>query len=140
MRNGTIWQACELYGEHLLESHKHPTVFKRWLSNFRDLETQLMCDDNGEPVEGTKKFTDGDQTWGPIRWPYKAETDHSEWYDRQRQFLFDDHLLAIGSTGWNWEKQESWWLGFDFDSITGHAVNPSMEARHRSVGPQHPCC
>ena len=127
MRNGTIWQACELYGEHLLESHKHPTVFKRWLSNFRELETQLMCDDKGEPIEGTKKFTDGDQTWGPIRWPYKAETDHPEWYDRQRQFLFDDHLLAIGSTGWNWERKESWWLGFDFDSITGHAENVGVK-------------
>lgn len=121
MRNGTIWEACDLYGKHLLTTHNNPTLFKQWLDHYTELETQLMCDKDGEPIAGTKKFTDGEQTWGPIRWPYKAETEHPEWHDRPRQFLFDEHLLAIGSSGWNWKRKESWWLGFDFDSLVGHA-------------------
>lgn len=121
MRNGTIWDACDAYGQHLLTSHNNPRLFERWLNNFRDIETQLMCDDQGDRLEGSQKYTDGDQVWGPIRWPYKADTEHPEWHDRPRSFLFDDHLLAIGSTGWNWRKKESWWLGYDFDSLVGHA-------------------
>lgn len=29
---------------------------------------------------------------------------------------------SVGMTGWNWEQQQSMWVGFDFDSITGHAA------------------
>ena len=121
MRNSTIWTACNIYGHHLLNTHNNSWLFSQWLDHYMELETQLMCDNSGESVDGTQKRTDGDQVWGPIRWPYKAHTTHPEWFDYPRKFLFDDHLLAIGSTGWNWEKKESWWVGFDFDSLVDHA-------------------
>lgn len=121
MSNSTIWEACKLYGTHLLKTHNNPALFSAWLDDYDDLETQLLCDSNGDKVEGTARFTDGEQEWGPIRWPYKARTPNPEWRDRPRKFLFDEHLTAIGSTGWNWVTKESWWLGYDFDELTGHA-------------------
>lgn len=33
----------------------------------------------------------------------------------------DEFGLAIGSTGWDWVNRRSRWVGFDFDSISGHA-------------------
>jgi len=122
MNNATYWEAMELYGQHLLQNHNNPTLFKTWLDNFRDLETQLMTDTEGERLEGKPQYTDGSQTWGPIRWPWKANTENPEWFDKPRTFSYPDHLVAIGSTGWNWKLKESWWLGYDFDAITGHAA------------------
>jgi len=86
------------------------------------METQLLCDTKGERVEGKNKFTDDTgQVWGPIRWPWKANTPSPEYFDAPRKFLFDDHLLAIGSTGWDWKNKEARWIGYDFDSLVGHA-------------------
>ena len=122
MSNSTIWEACRLYGSHLLPTHNNPTLFSLWLDRYKDMETQLLTDTAGEKVEGKNKYTDDSgQVWGPIRWPYKAMTDNPEWKDYPRTFLFSDHLTAIGSTGWDWTNKESRWIGYDFDTITGHA-------------------
>ena len=127
--NSTIWEACELYGRNIiLPAHNNPALFSKWLDNLRDLETQLLCDQDGEKVEGKNKWIDdAGQEFGPIRWPYKAKTPNPEFRDYPRKFLFDDHLLAIGSTGWNWTQKESRWLGFDFDALVGHAAGVGVD-------------
>ena len=124
MKNATILEAIRLYSENvILPSHNNPEHYNRWFNDYAGFETQLLTDKDGEPVEGTNKFTDDTgQVWGPIRYPWRAKTDNPEWRDSPRKFLFDDHLLAIGSTGWHWKNRESRYLGFDFDAITGHAA------------------
>ena len=44
-------------------------------------------------------------------------------YYEDRPLAYPLHLVAqdIGMTGWNWVKKRSLWVGFDFDSISGHA-------------------
>jgi hypothetical protein len=94
------------------------------------METQILCDSDGEPVEGSNKFERDGEVWGPIRWPYKAGTEEAIYSDPPITFLLENHLVAIGSTGWDWKHKRSRWLGYDFDSIAGHAegVGVSDEA------------
>ena len=121
MNNATIWEACQLYGRDvILPDHNNPGLFIRWLDHLRELETQLLTDTNGEKVDG--KYTDGNQTWGPVRWPWRSNTQNPEFRDSPRKFLFDDHLTAIGSSGWDWKRKCSRWLGYDFDALVGHAA------------------
>src|SRR4029079_13432311 len=50
------------------------------------------------------------------------DADTNPWFkDYTLRFSLDDHALAIGSTGWNWKERKSYWAGFDFDSVVGHA-------------------
>ena len=123
MQNSTIWEASQLYGRDvILPNHNNPDLFSKWLDRLQDMETQLLTDKGGDPVEGkNQKYTDGTQEWGPVRWPWKAKTSPF-FKDYPRRFLFGDHLTAIGCSGWDWKNQVSRWVGFDFDSIAGHAA------------------
>jgi len=125
MNNATIWEASQLYGKNvILPNHNNPDLFSRWLDNYQDLETQLLTDTDGEPVPDSKspRYTDDTgQVWGPIRWPWGSKTDNPTFRDYPRKFLFDDHLMGIGSSGWDWQNKCSRWLGYDFDAIAGHA-------------------
>lgn len=122
MRNSTIWESTQLYSDNvILPGHNNPELYQRWLTRYRDMETQLLCDKDGEPIPGTPKYTKDGQEWGPVRWPWKAKTNDPEFKDYPKKFLFEDHLLAIGSSGWDWKNKCSRWLGYDFDTITGHA-------------------
>lgn len=66
------------------------------------------------------RYTDGLQEWGPYRIPRNANTV-PEYTDIQQTWSFEQHLKAIGMTGWNWQERISIYVGFDFDSITSHA-------------------
>ena len=71
-----------------------------------------------------KGYTDGVQTWKPIRIPWKANTA-PEYEDSELKFDFSTHVKAIGMTGWDWQSRVSRWIGFDFDSIIDHTVSRS---------------
>lgn len=86
------------------------------------METQVnVAAGNGEPVEGRRTtWSDGVNTWWNIRIPKNANAE-PEWEDYELRFPLEEHAEGIGSTGWDWVNRQSRWVGFDFDTITGHA-------------------
>lgn len=52
--------------------------------------------------------------------PKKADSE-PEFHDYNLDWPLDNHAEGIGSTGWDWVDRRSRWVGFDFDSISGHA-------------------
>ena len=124
----TLFDSVDTYLPTLLTSGKcNEKIIKLWAANFRDLETQLLCDTNGERVSSTR-LTDGKgQTWGPIRWPRRAKTEKAYFNDPTKSFSLAEHLVAVGSTGWDWKNKASRWVGFDFDSLIGHATGANSE-------------
>jgi len=76
----------------------------------------------GHQVEGkSNTFSDGLNEWWHIRIPKDAKTEpHYE--DRPMNWSLTEYAEGIGMTGWDWENKVSRWVGFDFDSIVGHAA------------------
>jgi hypothetical protein len=74
------------------------------------------------------EFTDGVQTWKPIRIPRNAATK-PEYSEENREMQFDllEHAEAIGMTGWDWQELRSKWVVFDFDGLVGHADSHSAK-------------
>lgn len=90
------------------------------------LEVQVnVAQDGGQRVDKEFKgrqwqaWTDGTQTWKSFRVPHNAGTA-PEYTDVELSFDLEAHVEAIGMTGWDWQNKVSRWVGFDFDSITGH--------------------
>jgi hypothetical protein len=71
----------------------------------------------GKPWQG---WTDDMTIWKSFRVPYHANTA-PEYSDKAIKFDLAAHAEAIGMTGWNWQKQQSEWVAFDFDAIIEHA-------------------
>lgn len=92
-----------------------------------EMECQVnVAQDGGSRVEGEFKgkawhgWTDGGQTWKPIRIPYKANSE-PEYNDSPMTYDLSVHAEGIGMTGWNWHQRISKWVAFDFDAISGHS-------------------
>lgn len=92
-----------------------------------EMECQVnVAQGNGTRVEGEYKgkhwngFTDGLTTWKSFRIPWKASLV-PEYNDSEMSFDLAAHAEGIGMTGWNWVKQCSQWVAFDFDAICGHS-------------------
>lgn len=92
-----------------------------------NMEVQVtVARDNGERVEGEYKgrvyqaYTNGLETWKPIRIPRNANTV-PEYEDSPMGYDLAAHAEGIGMTGWDWVSRESRWVAFDFDAITGHS-------------------
>jgi hypothetical protein len=85
-----------------------------------DLETQVMCDTDGEPGDRSGTYTDGEQTWGNKRWPAQAGTD-PKLYDPELTFSPADHVERVGTTWWNFATKKSVAVGIDIDAAEGHA-------------------
>lgn len=92
-----------------------------------DMEIQVtVAKDAGERITGDFKgkqwhaYTDGIQTWKPIRIPVNGNTN-PEFTDSPMVYDLKDHAEGIGQTGWNWKNKVSCWVAFDFDAITGHS-------------------
>ena len=101
----------------------------------RDLELQVnVKSDGGERIEQTfsgrsyHSYTDGVNTWKSFRVPFNAKTDPN-YEDRELNFNLRDKAEAIGTTGWNWKKLHSEFVGFDFDSIIGHKKSGLSQAQ-----------
>ena len=112
--------------------HHDPALLERWSM---DMETQVnVLAGDGEPVDDKRNtWTDGTTEWFNFRVPKNANSDpyFNDWTIR---FPLDDHVEAIGSTGWDWKNRVSRWVGFDFDTITGHAAGVGItDAELRDV-------
>lgn len=108
-----------------LESQIRPgnkDLLERVLSLGTDLELQVNVSPiGGEPVDGkASTFTNGIDEWFSFRIPRGAGTD-PHWSDYNLRFNLAEKVEAIGCTGWDWKNRVSRWVGFDFDSIVGHA-------------------
>ena len=86
-----------------------------------DLETQVMCDTDGEPgdTSGTYRDSEG-QVWGNKRWPHQAGTN-PQYNDPTLTFSPAAHVDRIGTTWWNYVTKRSVAVGIDIDSKDGHA-------------------
>ena len=104
------------------QTHNGPDLLDFYLAN-PGLETQVnVAAGDGWPVEGKRStYTDGLNDWWAIRIPKKADSD-PEWNDYPLKWPLELHAEGIGSTGWNWQTRRSLYVGFDFDSIVGHAA------------------
>lgn len=60
------------------------------------------------------------ESWKPFRIPYAANSN-PQYNDTELRFNLDTYAEGIGMTGWNWEKKQSCWVGFDFDTFVGHS-------------------
>lgn len=102
--------------------HNGPDLLDRILRHPGAMELQVnVAADNGEPVNGRRNtYTDGEYEWFNIRIPKNAAIA-PEFHDYELRWPLDLHVEAIGWTGWDWQTRRSRALGFDYDSIVGHA-------------------
>lgn len=86
------------------------------------MEVQIMAAaDKGEPVAGKRNtWSDGITEWGHIRLPKNADTEPVD-NDYEMRWPLHEHVDYIGMTGWCYKNKRSIRVGFDFDSIMGHA-------------------
>jgi hypothetical protein len=122
----SICQSIESFVRNVVVTHNAPELISRWSA---EMETQINVHmAHGEPVAGQRHtYSDGVDTWFNIRIPKQAATE-PVFEDRPLLWPLDKYMEGLGSTGWNWARRESRWLGFDFDSITGHAKGVGVEA------------
>jgi len=101
-----------------------------------DMECQVnVAQDGGERIDGEYKghrwngWTDDVSVWKAFRIPWKAATDPT-YTDSDMKFDFQNHVEAIGMTGWDWKAKVSKWVAFDFDSIIGHKTGLTPAEMH----------
>lgn len=112
-----------------------PYLIDRWIPALETQYNVIPGSAEDEPSDdGQKVWTDGEQTWCHHRWPHKAQS--SPYYrDSPLTFSPGIHLDRVGSTWWNWEKEESWAVGFDIDvEGAGHKQGISQEKFHEVIG------
>lgn len=105
------------------DQHNAPDLIDRFLQHGRQYEIQVnVFQGRGERVEGKRStYRDNQCTYFNYRVPHKADTT-PEFRDFELKFPLDPYLDGIGSTGWDWVDRCSRYVGFDFDSIVGHAT------------------
>ncbi|MGN6545771.1 MAG: primase-helicase family protein, partial [Aureliella sp.] len=98
-------------------------LLERIIAGGTDLELQVnVSPRGGQPVHGkANTYTNGSVEWFSFRIPKGAATE-PHWKDFPLRYNLNEHVDAIGCTGWNWRRKVSKWVGFDFDSIVGHAA------------------
>jgi len=121
MQNPRMTVAYKTYYDNVLsKNHNNPELIARWGNDPARLETQILCFNHGRPIEDSKMFEDKGEVFGPARWPYNAKTEPN-YSNPPIQYIIGDRMQCIGSTWWNWKERHSEGLGFDFDTIAGHA-------------------
>lgn len=91
------------------------------------MEVQINVMTDGEPVAGRRNtYSDGIETWHHIRIP-KFASSTPENNDYQLGYSIFQRAEHIGMTGWNWKELRSEFVGFDFDSIVGHAAGVGID-------------
>jgi len=81
-------------------------------------DSTLLRDTNGEEYYQVKNVI-----WNPFRIPNDGEI----------RFDLSIHAEGIGMTGWNFQNKETYWVGFDFDSILGHKAGLSKEELQKVI-------
>ncbi len=104
------------------KDHPGKDLLDRYQEHGIDMETQVnVAAGNGEPVAGKRAtWTNGCDEWWNLRVP-KCAMDEPSFNDYNLTWPLEEHADGIGSTGWNWRKRVSLWVGFDFDALVGHA-------------------
>jgi hypothetical protein len=98
------------------------------------METQVnVARDNGERVTAEyngKRWVGwqapNGERWKSFRIPWNAKGE-PQFTDSELKFDLMKHVEGIGMTGWDWQKKESCWVGYDFDSIVNHKAGLSEE-------------
>jgi hypothetical protein len=121
MKNERTTEAYRLYYENVIkETHNNPELIARWGKDPSRFETQILCHKSGTKIPDTGKYEEGGEVFGPGRWPYNAK-DTPNYSDPPIQYIVGNRLHRIGSTWWDWKAKRTIGLGFDVDSIAGHA-------------------
>ena len=122
----TKTKAIELF----LKAKTHTDLASLYSYN---MECQVnVAQDGGERAEGEFSgrkwlgWTDSLTTWKPFRIPRNAATN-PEYQDSEMSFSLEDHVEAIGMTGWDWLNRTSEWVAFDFDALIGHSEKSSKK-------------
>jgi len=121
MKNSPVTQAYKAYYDNVLsQKHNNPELIGKWGEDPSRLETQIMCHKMGVKVPDSNMYEEGGEKFGPQRWPYDA-AGNPNYSDPPIQYIIRDRMKCIGTTWWDWKNKRSIGLGFDFDSIAGHA-------------------
>ncbi|MHC4299387.1 MAG: DUF5906 domain-containing protein [Planctomycetota bacterium] len=120
MRNERTTEAYRLYYENVLkDKHNNPDLIARWGADPGRFETQIMCHKAGTKLDNGKFKADG-EIFGPHRWPYDPAGE-ANYSDPPLPYRIATRMKCIGTTWWDWKNKNTVGLGFDFDSIVGHA-------------------
>jgi hypothetical protein len=91
------------------------------------MEVQVnVAQDNGELIQGEynghqwRGWTDGAQTWKPIRIPFSSMSAPT-YEDSEIKFDLAAHAEGIGMTGFDFTNHRSIYCAYDFDAICGHS-------------------
>jgi hypothetical protein len=120
MRNTRTTAAYKaFYNNVLSKQHNHPELIGRWGADPGRFETQIMCKKAGSMLDNGKFEQDG-EIFGSSRWPYDAKSQPN-YSDPPISYIVETRMKCIGTTWWDWQNQKTIGLGYDFDSIIGHA-------------------
>ena len=86
-----------------------------------DLETQVMCNTDGEPGDNPGTYEADGEVWGNKRWPYQAGGDTPNYGDPTITFSPAARVEKVGTTWWDYVNKQSVAVGIDIDSSDGHA-------------------
>lgn len=112
------------------------------LANLYNLHMECQCNvaqDGGERVEGEYKgrrwhgWSDGLSTWKSFRIPFQAYKD-PYYHDTKLKWDLENHVEAIGMTGWDWFDRVSKWVAFDFDALVGHSDKHKHKLTEEELG------
>lgn len=121
MNNPRTTIAYKAYYDNVLsKNHNNPELIGRWGADPGSFETQIMCHKMGMKVPDSNMYESDGEIFGPSRWPYNAAEDPN-YSDPPIRYVIKERMKCIGTTWWNWKAKRSVGLGFDFDSIVGHA-------------------
>ena len=95
-----------------------PFLLQRYTT---DLETQVMCNTDGEPGDNPGTYEADGEVWGNKRWPYQAGSDNPNYGDPAITFSPAARVDRVGTTWWNYVDKRSVAVGIDIDSSDGHA-------------------
>lgn len=128
MSHKFITQAIVDFLKGKRKNHPGQDLLDKYLEHGTNLETQInVAAGNGEPVHGKRAtWTDGVNEWWNVRIPRNA-MDEPTFKNYKLSWPLELHADGIGSTGWDWEKRCSRWVGFDFDDLTGHAKGVGID-------------
>lgn len=122
MSNTRTTEAYKLYYENVLkDQHNNPDLIARWGSDPGRFETQVMTRKMGTKVPDSNMYEEDGETFGPSRWPYDA-AGNPNYSDPPIKYMIGTRMKCIGSTWWDWKNKKTIGLGYDFDSIAGHAA------------------